>query len=166
MKNILMLCFAFCILQKLWAQKPNNSVEFRGGKAALSKSIFKYLSKHNGLYEDVLADTLREGNKYFMLLMNIDARGEFHGAISILSVQDTTNVKNIIAAFKQTEGKWINHSREKKMIILPLYFIYKRDDGKKNVEKGPILNNSFYSPKKSDIISLEPIVIELHPWVT
>lgn len=162
--------FLFLILQALCflrcqSQPPDARVEYREGKKAFVKAVFNFLcNRINGCYTE--NDSLRMGNKYFILFINMDVDGKFLDSISALSIQDTTNTAKIVAAVRQTEGHWINHTGKSKKVILPLYFIFERSDDKRPVEKNPVLSNFFYSTGQGDVICLEPFIITLWQGVS
>ncbi len=151
----LTLCYLFC-----QSQTPDVQVEYREGKKAFTKAVFNFLcNRINGCYTD--NDSLRMGNKYFILFINMDVDGKFRDGISALSIQDTTNTAKIVAAVRQTEGHWINHTGSKKTVMLPVYFLYRIRETKV-WEKDPVLKNHFYKGSNKDIICLEPLVIEMY----
>jgi hypothetical protein len=163
MKAAIVILLVFFGVLSTMAQSVGDSIQFKGGTKALHISIINYLSKHNGVYNSGPAYSLRDGNKYFILVMKMDSGGSIDKGISILSLQDTTNSKVILDAIKQTDGNWVNQSHMNKTIILPVYYLFM--DDKKEIEKAPFLASYFYSPSAKDIICLEPFVIKMYPEV-
>ncbi len=161
MKNI---CFTFlllCCYCDINAQTGTASVEFKEGTAAMNKLIYKYLVGHHGVYDLATPEIEQAGNKYFVATMMIDQNGTLESC-SILSMQDTTNTNTVLAAFKQTDGNWINHRQVPTMVLIPVYFLYDDPDKK---ERNPVMENYFNPSGKGDIICLEPFVITLFPTV-
>ncbi len=145
-----------------WSQPKINSIEYKGGKSALEKIIFKYLDKSNGAYSNNEPEKERQGNKYFIVVLTIDNAGRFNSDCSILSMQDTTNTHNVLAAFRQTDGNWINHRQLPTTVLIPVYFLYDDPDIK---ERNPVMENYFHTYGKENVICLEPFVVTLFPSV-
>lgn len=139
-------------------------IEYKGGSWALFRKVVKYLEINNGVYNGNEPEKERQGNKYFIVVLSMDGNGRFNNDCSILSIQDTTNCKNVLAAVKETNGSWINHTGENQTVIIPVYFLYDSDE--KKLEKDPSFKNYFYSERKRGVICLEPIVIKLLPTVS
>ncbi len=161
-KNI---CFTFlllCCYCNSNAQTGTASVEYREGTAAMNKLIYNYLVGHHGVYDLAPPEIEQAGNKYFVVTMMIDPNGALESC-SILSLQDTTNATTVLAAAMQTNGHWINHAATAKLVMLPLYFIYR--DYSRREERDPVKENYFYPKGFRDIICLAPLVIEYFPSV-
>ncbi len=161
MKMFLMFLHIAFTINTAIAQKQVDSVSFKGGSEHMSKLLFDYLGSHHGLYDAVPMANNREGNKYFIIIMTIQPGGKLGNAINIVSIQDTANSQNILNAIRHTDGNWINRLTTAKIVMLPLYFIYR--DYSRREEKDPVKENYFYSTGFKDIICLEPVVIELFP---
>lgn len=163
MKYFLSLLLILVFSGFAFPQVHSNKIDFKGGRDAFVRKIMKYLDKNNGGYNMASTEMERMFNKYFVVVLNIDKRGRFYDHCSILSMQDTTNGKIILAAFRQTDGDWINNTGYKKTVIIPVYFIYISVEKKK--EKDPMLANYYYSLANKSIVCLEPLVIEMLPGV-
>ncbi len=164
MKKFIITSLSLFLFTTIWAQENPNSVEYTRGRKMLNNSIIDYLVKHDGTYTGVFAYYIREGNKYFIVVIKNDKDGRIKDGGSVLSMQDTTNAEVVLNAVLHTNGLWINHTGVEKTVVLPIYFLYRYDDEKIKREKDPVCSNYFTNSNK-DIICLEPLVIELHPWV-
>ncbi len=122
--SLIILSFLVIVSAQSFSQLPVKGIEFKDGKNAFIKKILQYLDKNNGGYNMASAEIERMSNKYFVVVLNIDKRGRFYDRCSVLSLQDTTNGKIVLAAFRQTDGDWINNTGYKKTVIIPVYFIY------------------------------------------
>ncbi len=158
MKYLFYYSLSIFLYTSVSGQSPYNLIEFKGGDTAMTKSIFFYLSRNKGGYNNV-SDEDRKGNKYFIVTMKIDEYGRLGEDCAILGIQDTSILKVIYAAIMRTDGQWINHTGTSKTVILPIYYLY--EDFTKREEKNPVETNFFFNPAQSDIICLQPFVITL-----
>jgi hypothetical protein len=153
-----MIAFTF----KAHSQNQNTThvIEYKGGDTSLIKQIFKYIGKHSGFYDG----KEREHNRYFQAVVEIEKDGTIGDQINIVMIDNDTSAmsETIIDAIKQTNGHWINHTHEEQSVVLPIYFIYKKDETSMNV-KPDIKQEYHYKSQKINLIYLAPIIIQMEP---
>ena len=143
-----MIAFAF----KAYAQNQDTThvIQYKGGDTSLIKQIFKYIGKHSGFYDG----KDREHNRYFQVVLKIEKDGTMGDQMNIIMIDNDTSSmpETIIDAIKQTNGQWINHTHQEQSILLPIYFIYKRDETSLNIK--PDIKQKYYYKRPKDKFGL------------
>jgi hypothetical protein len=143
----------------VFSQSEKNNVEYKGGFGLLYKTINKYIHSGNRII------TSGDSNRYYNIVVVIDKKGTVKSE-SIFSVnKDTSEIAIILSVIKRTNGKWVNHSSNDQIIVLPIYYMY-NDDESNTHKKIPNISQDYYgNGNKTALLYLNPIIVIIYPTI-
>lgn len=158
MKKIILLLIGLSVMQNIFSQDSMKLLEFKGGYDTLLRKVYGNIVRYE---RERNISSEKKYSSYYTVAFKIKIDNSIDNTINIFMLNGSSDSKLdsvIIESIRQTQGKWINHSKTEETVVLPVYYLYK--DRNENSEKIPDIMQSYYlNWKKRKVIYLKPIIL-------